>query len=174
MKVVLESAGGGAWSVKRYDEAGELISEVPRAVAVRDLCHILHKSQRQVYRYIRDGRLETAGKYLGEWLVNDSGLNRFAGMKPGRPAHIPASARPLFPEYRLSKLNPVDDASVVVPRILEQGDRREIAWLLHQYPVGYLRKWMAGEGWRLGPRPARFWSWYLGVSRPAPRQVPVR
>jgi len=172
MRTVLESLDRGGWAVRRYDAAGRLVSDVPRAVAVRDLCRIMRKSRRQVYRYMGEGRLATAGKYLGEWLVDARGLDWFAGTKTSRLLKLPRSARLLFPEYSLSGLNPINDASVVVPRIMEQGDRRETSWMLRQYPAGYLRKWTAAEGWRLGPRAARFWSWYLGIPRPGPRHIP--
>ncbi len=171
-KTVLETDGGGVWAFRRYDAAGKLIQEVDGAVPVSEVCRRLGKSRRQVYRYLAQGYVVPVGKFLGEWLVQARGIEYLQG-RPRRPKlPLPESMQVLFPEYKLAQLHPICDASVIVPRVMEQGDRRETAWLLKQYSKPWLTWWMKREGWHLSPRAARFWSWWLGVPLPGPRIIP--
>lgn len=170
MKVTLESTGHGAWTVRRFDEDGEVIEEVREAIPLSQVCRRLGKTRRQVYRYIQKGLLLPAGKFLGEWLVDPRGIEilRDRGRRFTPP---PDSIWVLYPEYDPSDLHPFRDATVIVPKIMEQGDWREIAWMLRTYSTQWLKNWMDQEGWRLSPRGARFWSWWLGVPLPKPRRI---
>lgn len=170
MKTILESAGNGAWDVRWLGEGGKVAAEVQGAVPVSELCRRLGRSRRQVYRYVSDGTLATAGKFLGEWLVDPAGVDLLRG-RTRRGPPVPRSARVLFPEYEFQDLNWVRDASLIVPKIMEMGDRHEISWMLGRYPAAWLRAWMGREGWRLAPRAARFWSWWLGTPPPPPRRT---
>jgi hypothetical protein len=172
MKTVLESLPDGAWSVRTLDDSGRVVSEVPRAIPLSTLCRRLGKSRRQVYRYLKGGVLDAAGKHLGEWLVREQGIEWVADGGRLRFPPMPHSLQTLFPEYRLARLHPVHDAALIIPRVLEQGDREEQAWLMRQYGSRGLRRWLAAQGWRLTPRAARFWSWWLKAPPPGPRRVP--
>ncbi len=171
MRVSLESAGDGVWTVRKTGDDGRVLAEVPGAYAVNDLCRRLGKSRRQVYRYIKDGWLVPVGKYLGEWLVDARGIEYLLEGRPRHPGTLPSAARPLFPEYRLEDLHPIRDAAVIIQRVLEMGGRDEVTWLFGQYPHQSLEHWLAREGWRLTPRSATFWSMILGVKAPRARTV---
>lgn len=145
---------------------------VARAVRIGDLCRRLGKSRKQVYRYLRVGALRTAEKVLGEWLVDEAGAEHLAGRWRTLDGRLPPGSRPLFPEYRFRDLHAIRDASIVVPRLLEQGTLAEMNWVMRRYPREWLGRWMAREGWKLSPRSARFWSWWLRVPMPPPRQLP--
>ena len=125
-----------------------------------------------MYRYLREGRLASAGKFLGEWLVDVRGTEWFGGTRVKRPVPLPAAARPLFPEYDMSRLHPVGDAAVIVPRIMESGGHEAIRWLLRTYTRPWLAAWLGREGWRLGPRSAGFWGKMLHVRPSRVRPVP--
>jgi hypothetical protein len=172
MKVDLQTAGDGAWAVRKTDDAGRIVEEVTRAYAVNDLKRMLGRSRRQVYRYIKDGWLAPVGKYLGEWLVDARGVEYLKYGRPRRPSAIPRQAKPLFPEYRLEDLHPVRDAVTVIQRVMELGGEREVTWLFHQYPRAALRHWLEQEGWRLTPRSAAFWSLVLKTRAPSARPMP--
>ncbi|MEK7477636.1 MAG: hypothetical protein AAB152_18610 [Candidatus Coatesbacteria bacterium] len=173
MRTVLESLPGGSWTVRRYDDAGGLVEEVSRAIPVSELCRRLGKSRRQVYRYLTQGWLQSSGKYLGEWLVREQGIEWLARGARVRFRPIPRSAQTLFPEYRLARLHPFHDGSLIIPRIMEQGGREELMWMMRQYDSRALRRWLAAEGWKLTPRAARFWSWWFRVPPPPPRRLPA-
>jgi len=172
MRTVLETNGDGRWTVREYDDSGKLVQDIGSVIPVSELCRRLKKSRRQVYRYIKQGSLVPAGKYLGEWLVQERGVGYLAGAAQQPCMPIPGTARFLFPEYTLERLHPILDASVIVPRIMEMGDRCAVAWMLRQYPKKWLVRWMQDEGWQLTPRAARFWSWWLGSPLPGPRRIP--
>jgi len=170
MRVVLETAGDGTWAVHRLGARGEIVEEIRGAIPVSTLCRRLGKSRRQAYRYLKDGTLVAVGKFLGEWLVDPQGVDLLCG-RARRHTPLPASARVLFPEYDFADLHPIRNAALIVPKIMEMGDRREIAWMLRRYPARWLKAWMAREGWRLPPRAARFWSWWLGTPPPCARRL---
>lgn len=172
MNVQLEQEGSGEWTVRRLDARGELTAETRGALPVSEVCRRLRKSRRQVYRYLRSGMLEPVGKFLGEWLVDARGIEH-AARRGIRNRPVPASALVLYPEYEAAQLRTYRDAAVIVPRLLEQGDQREIRWMLARYGRPWLGRWVTREGWRLSPRAARFWSWWLRVPAPGPRKIPA-
>ena len=173
MKTVLENIGNTAWTVRRYDDAGGLVEEVTNAIPVSALCRRLKKSRRQIYRYLKQGTIKPLGKFLGEWLVDIRGSEHLE-RRAARRRPIPPSARILFPEYDAGRLHAYRDASLIIPKIMEQGDRLEIRWMLSQYSSGWIKGWLAREGWRLSPRAARFWSWWLKTPFPRPRPIPPK
>ncbi len=169
MRETLERLPDGAWTVRRLDADGEVLSEVSRAWAVSDLCCKLGKSRRQVYRYLKDGWLVPVGKYLGEWVVDASGLQNLAGGRLRAPGRIPESTRGLFQEYDFDRLHPLHDSHVILERILELGGSVELRWLVKQYSRSVIRSWLTREGWRLSPRSRAFWGLLYGVGVPARR-----
>ncbi len=167
MNPVMTTEDGRSWRVRRRNRDGQA-EEVP-AVTLSELSRRLRRSRRQVYRYLRDGKLVPLGRVMGEWLVQERGAIYATGGagKPSDP--VPVSARIHFPEYHLEDLHPVCDAAVLVPRILDNGDSAAARWLLRQYSRAWLKRWMRNEGWQLSRRSARFWSWWLGVPMPPGR-----
>ena len=84
---------------------------------------------------------------------------------------LPAGARRLFPHYAEEDLDPRRAGSLLISRLLEDGDAADLAWLLETYPEPDLAAWLARHGGRrLSRRSRSFWALVLGVeaSPPAP------
>lgn len=72
---------------------------------------------------------------------------------------VPEGTRRLFPHYE-----EVDD-SLVIARLLEDGDATDLAWLFGRYPESEVADWLARHGGRLlSARSRAFWEEVLGVS----------
>ncbi len=83
---------------------------------------------------------------------------------------IPRSLGFAFQEYQLDKLNPDDDAFVVIERTLAYGNCAELRWLFGQYSRRQIVKWLEKGGWRILPRHRRqFWTIYFDISLPPER-----
>lgn len=169
MKTVLETDDGKVWMVRELEADGTLRQE-RRAMSVTDLCRTIRRSRRQVYRDLRRGVIKPVGKYLGEWLVDAEAAGGWSA-GGARSSRIPRSARPLFPEFDFSSLHPSRHAGIVMHRLLEEGSMRECRWLFSRYGRGGVADWVERDGWKLSPRSARLWSWWLGVRPPAGRPM---
>lgn len=56
--------------IYEYSLSGKLIRRTPRTVYVKDVCLILNKTRRQVYNYIKTGKLKPFDKFLGKWIFD--------------------------------------------------------------------------------------------------------
>ena len=72
---------------------------------------------------------------------------------------LPEGTRRLFPHY-----DEVGD-SLVIARLLEDGDAADLAWLFGRFPEVEIADWLARHGGRLlSARSRAFWEDVLGVS----------
>lgn len=79
---------------------------------------------------------------------------------------LPAGARRLFPRYDEAELTFDRAGSLLIARLLEDGDAADLAWLLSEFPEPALAAWFSRHGGRqLSRRSRAFWEIVLG--RPA-------
>ena len=81
---------------RQPDVPGE--TTVHPVLRVEEVCRRLRKSRRQVYRYLRTGRLRPCVRVLGQWLFAASEVERF-GQDP-----VPSRLRPFFWDVQLESL----------------------------------------------------------------------
>lgn len=143
-------------------EKGNGGGTVSPVLSVGDVCRLLHRSRRQVYRYINRGNLKPCARILDQWLFAKEEVERFQRDK------LPLSFRPLFWDARLSDVDPQSHRDFVLSRILEYGDRDAIRWAFHEYPRREFMDFLKRRGPRLlSRRSLAFWASYLGVKFPA-------
>jgi hypothetical protein len=79
---------------------------------------------------------------------------------------LPAGTRRLFSGYDEEDLTPQRGGSLLIARLLEDGDAADLAWLLRIVPETALADWLSRHGGRkLSARSRAFWEVVLG--RPA-------
>ena len=77
---------------------------------------------------------------------------------------IPATSKPFFPEYDPDSLDVEQHASLIIERILAQGSRSEVRWLLDTYSKDRIFAWMAFAGYRrLSKRRYHLWCFVFGL-----------
>jgi hypothetical protein len=77
---------------------------------------------------------------------------------------LPAGARRLFAGYAGEDLTPERAPSLLIYRLLEDGDAADLAWLLATFPEPEIAAWLARHGGRqLSRRSRAFWELVLGV-----------
>ena len=82
---------------------------------------------------------------------------------------LPPGARRLFPHYEEEDLDPGRAPSLLIARLLEDGDAADLAWLLETFPEPEIAAWLARHGRQLSRRSRAFWGTVLGVETgPAP------
>lgn len=149
---MLRVSGGGSLSVCTVEVA----------------CRTLHRSRRQVYRYLASGDLITAGKMLGQCLVEQDSVARLSGSPMARQP-VPCRLQRLFPEYDLVRLNVGRDRDLILSRVLESGSLEDAKWAFQRYGAPAIARFLKAEGSRqLSSRSLRLWSLYLEVP---PRKV---
>lgn len=76
---------------------------------------------------------------------------------------LPPGARRLFSGYDERDLTPERGGSLLIARLLESGDGRDLAWLLSVTPEPALAGWLERHGGRqLSRRSRAFWEIVLG------------
>lgn len=76
---------------------------------------------------------------------------------------LPAATRRLFPGYDEADLSPERAGSLLMARVLEDGDAADLAWLLATFPAPAIAEWLARHGGRqLSVRSRAFWEIVLG------------
>lgn len=164
MKSTWHLAGEGRrlLSLAYSSEKGQGERKVSPVLSVGDVCRLLRRSRRQVYRYINGGNLKPCARIMDQWLFAKGEVERFQRDK------LPLSFRPLFWDAKLSDVDPRSHRDFVLSRILEYGDRDAIRWAFHEYPrrefMDFLKK---GASRLLSRRSLVFWTSYLGVKFPA-------
>ncbi|HEV7672095.1 MAG TPA: hypothetical protein VGS22_26560 [Thermoanaerobaculia bacterium] len=88
-----------------------------------------------------------------------------AGDLRGIPAPL---AERLFPDIARGDLtlesSPGGSRSLVLARLLEDGDRADLAWLFAALPEGEIAAWLGAHGGRkLSRRSAAYWQTVLGI-----------
>ncbi|HXU30065.1 MAG TPA: hypothetical protein VN851_05760 [Thermoanaerobaculia bacterium] len=87
----------------------------------------------------------------------------------GEPREIPAAlAERLFPDVPPEDLrlgsSPGGSRSLVLARLLEDGDRNDLAWLFGALPEKEIAAWLRAQGGRkLSRRSAAYWQTVLGA-----------
>jgi hypothetical protein len=83
--------------------------------------------------------------------------------------NLPAATRRLFCGYDEADLTPERAGSLLIARLLEDGDAADLAWLFKNLPEPALAQWLACHGGRqLSRRSRAFWELVLGrVAGPA-------
>ncbi|HEX9943644.1 MAG TPA: hypothetical protein VGG03_16660 [Thermoanaerobaculia bacterium] len=78
---------------------------------------------------------------------------------------LPAGTRRLFSGYDEADLTPERGGSLLIARLLEDGDAADLAWLLSNTSEPALADWLARHGGRkLSRRSRAFWEAVLGVA----------
>ncbi len=83
---------------------------------------------------------------------------------------IPAAlAERLFPDVAREDLTLAGSRSLLLARLLEDGDRADLAWLFGALPESEIAAWFQSDGGRkLSLRSAAYWQAVLGVAAGAP------
>lgn len=145
----------------RPPEKGNGGEKVSPVLSVGDVCRLLHRSRRQVYRYINRGNLKPCARILDQWLFAKEEVERF------RTGKVPSSLRPLFWDVKLSDIDIRQHRDFVLSRVLEYGDFNAIRWALREYPRQELAQFLRGRGLEiLSRRSWVFWTSQLGVKLP--------
>lgn len=111
---------------------------------------------RQLYRYIKDGRLRPEGKFMGRWVFLRRDVEAFHRPRRGNGARLPSFLKPVFWSYPLKSLDPAGHASYVVGQILEHGDLKAVRWACGYYGLDFILS--AARACRdLSPAGRNFW-----------------
>lgn len=157
---VLEGAGGRPLRLRRLGAGGRTRETVAPLLTVQDVCRRLRKSRRQVYRYLRAGRLPPCARILGQWLFDPRALDRL------KKSSLPPGFRRFFWDAPLSGLSAETHRDFILGRLMEWGDRDALRWLLRTYPKNSLEEFLQGRGREvLSKRDWRFWTLFLGVEK---------
>lgn len=77
---------------------------------------------------------------------------------------LPAGARRLFAAWAEEDLTPERASSLLIARLLEDGDAADLAWLTGATPESEIAAWLARHGGRqLSRRSRAFWQVVLGI-----------
>jgi hypothetical protein len=77
---------------------------------------------------------------------------------------LPAGTHRLFAAYDEEDLTSERGASLLIARLLEDGDAADLAWLLRTVPEAEIAAWLGRHGGRqLSRRSRAFWQIVLGV-----------
>jgi hypothetical protein len=80
---------------------------------------------------------------------------------------LPAAALRLFPHHEAADLALPAAAPFVIGRLLEDGDRADLRWLLAALPEAAVAGWLASRGGRgLSRRSRAFWELVVGPAVP--------
>jgi len=136
----------------------EAATSVAPVLTVREACRRLGKSRRQVYRYMRTGRLQPCAQVLGQWLFAQAAVEDLER----RP--IPSTLRRFFWDVRLADLSIDRHREFILGRLLEDGDRQALHWVCRTYPRRAVVDFLRDRGAALLSRRAWvFWSLAYGL-----------
>ncbi|MBI2870841.1 MAG: helix-turn-helix domain-containing protein [Candidatus Omnitrophica bacterium] len=144
-----------------YESGGEQKKVSVRPIyTVVDVCHRLRKSRRQVYRYMRSGRLKPCAQILGQWLFSKRELEHF---EQGR---MPVWLKSLFWDARISDLSVGHHSDFILARAFEYGDRKALRWVFRTYPISTITRFLDGRGRDvLSTRTWHFWALQTDLHR---------
>lgn len=152
----LSGAGERPLRLTRLGKPGQPSAVVKPVLTVQDVCRLLRRSRRHVYRYLKAGRLRPCARILGQWLFSPDEIRAF------QKARVPGFLRPLFWDTRLADLSADYHRDFVLARLLESGDRRAMRWAFKTYPKAALLSFLQGRGAAvLSGRALRFWTMLL-------------
>lgn len=88
---------------------------------------------------------------------------------------LPAGARRLVPHHPPDAVTAEEAPGLLIPRLLEDGDAADLAWLVAAYGEARLAAWLAARGVRqLSARSRAFWEVVLGRQAAGARHEPDR
>jgi hypothetical protein len=145
--IVARDGGGGLWW--KRDE------NLPfrRVHPVDEVCHLLKRSRRQVYRQVERGELRLCDRFGGDLLIDAESVNRLREA-PHQRQPVPKRLGALFPEHDLSDLNVGRHRTLIVSRVLEEGTPADLRWMLRRYEEKAIREFLEREGERMLSRRA--------------------
>lgn len=156
---------GSLW-LTRPGEAGPR-----RVVTVGEACRRLRRSRRQIYRSLASSTLESAGKFLGEILVDAASVERLA-LAPPAVQPLPRSLQRLFPEYDRTRLNAGRDRTLILSRILDGGSTADARWVFARYSRKEIAQFLRENGARrLSPRSLALWARLLRIPEAGGRKA---
>ena len=157
---ILEGVGERPLRLKRLGGGGRAGETIAPLLTVQEVCRRLKKSRRQVYRYLRAGRLTACARILGQWLFDPRALERW------EEKSLPPSFRRFFWDTPLSGLSVDAHRDFILGRLLERGDREALRWAVRTYPRVSLEEFLRGRGRDLLSRRSwNFWTLVLGLDR---------
>ena len=155
---VLEGTGEHLLRLRRLGSGGHPEETIAPLLTVQDVCRRLRKSRRQVYRYLRAGRLSACARILGQWLFDPRALDRL------RRASLPPAFRRFFWDTPLSSLSVETHRDFILGRLLEWGDRQALRWVFRTYPKASLKEFLRRRGVEiLSKKNWRFYALLLGL-----------
>lgn len=149
------TASGVDQEIRRltYRTAGHRPATVSPVVTVREACRRLGKSRRQVYRYVRTGRLQPCAKVLDQWLFTPQEVDLARG------SGLPGALRKFFWDVKLSSLSVEHHRDFILARLLELGDWDAARWVFRTYPRSELIEFLNSRGAEvLSKRNWSFWA----------------
>ncbi len=130
-------------------------------LTAEDVCRLLRRSKRQVYRYLKAGRLQPCARILGQWLFSAEEVRRF------QRDRIPSFLKPFFWDARMADLSSEHHRDFILARVLESGDRKAVRWALRTYPKQTVLSFLKDRGKAaLSERAQNFWLSVLGEALP--------
>lgn len=138
----------------RADQRAEVVRPV---LTVQEVCRTLKKSRRQIYRYLRAGRLRPCGRVLGQWFFSEKEIQEF------QQGGVPPALKPFFWDVRISDLSVDHHQEFILGRLLEEGDPRALRWLFRSYSRDQIFDFLSKRGTELlSKRSWHFWTLQLG------------
>jgi hypothetical protein len=87
---------------------------------------------------------------------------------------IPKTIMPFFQEYNFAVLDLERDIELILERVLQNGNREEVRWLLHYYGNKRVKQWIAVTGSRrLSKRRYHLWCVLLDVKETLRKTNPI-
>lgn len=165
----LTGAGDRLLRFTRSRDRGGAAEPAEPLLTVREVCRRLRRSRRQVYRYLRDGRLQACARILGQWLFAEADVALF-GRQP-----VPRRFAPLFWDVRLAQVDARRHRDFILGRVLEDGERDAVRWAFRTYPRAQVAAFLTGRGADLlSRRTWHFWAVQMGVDPRQPAGRPWR
>lgn len=119
-----------------------------RVYRVRDVCRMIRRGRRQVYRHLEKGDLRSCDRFLDDLLVDADSVARWLAAPTYRQP-LPKALERLFPEYDVRDLNAGRHRALVVSRVLEEGTLSDLRWMVRRYGWAGVKKVLEEDGGRL-------------------------
>jgi len=166
---VLRGSGDRPDSLTPAKNAGASANPIRPVLTVPDVCRLLRRSRRHVYRYLKSGRLRPCARILGQWLFSTEEIQSF---QSGR---VPRFLNSLFWDARPADLSVRHHRDFILARLLESGNREAVAWVFRTYPKAQVRAFLRDRGSEvLSPRTKHFWRMLLGMAEEREERAPWR
>lgn len=157
---VLVGEGKRLVRLTRSLENGQGKETVSPVLTVVEVCRILRRSRRQVYRYIHRGNLKPCVRILDQWLFAKEEVERF------RRDRALTLLRPFFWDIKLSDLDTDRHRDFILARLLEYGDQKALRWARWRYSKNEFIDFLENRGADILPiRDLLFWAKMFGAKK---------